>query len=102
MWSSIKTHGSKAMTRNTFHGDPRPSLCTSGSQVDRQVGSHSQAAKKKTSKLLLSKNFLAPKLRSVVPSRDVHASSRSILATNFILTIKALDMGISAHTSTSD
>ena len=36
MWSSIKTHGSKVMMRNTFHGDPRPSLCGDGEhkQVD--------------------------------------------------------------------
>ena len=36
MWSSIKTQGSKVMTRNTFHGDPIGRLCEDGEhkQVD--------------------------------------------------------------------
>ena len=38
----IKTHGSKVITRNTFHGDPRQSLWrwraqAGRSQVKRQV-----------------------------------------------------------------
>ena len=56
-------YGSKLITRSNFRGDPRPSLLrwraqADRSHVERQVLSHLHS-EKMTSKLLLSKIFLA-------------------------------------------
>ena len=60
---SLKMHGLKVMTINTFHSDPRPSLWISREPEDK---SHIERGhrllprqRKRTSKLLLSKNLLA-------------------------------------------
>ena len=63
MWNSLKMHGSKVMTINTFHGDPKSSLWILREPEDRshieREDDRSPDSKKQTSKLLLSKNMLA-------------------------------------------
>ena len=47
-FDTLKTHGSKVMARNTFNGDPRPSLWRAQagrSQVKRQVSSQLYSSK---------------------------------------------------------
>ena len=92
MWSSIKTHGSKVITRNTFHGDPRLSKLwrwrARRSQVERQFDCTIRQ-RKRTSKLPLSKNFLSIAIKKSGASCDVHASSRNISVANSTLATKA-------------
>ena len=62
-WISLKVHGSKVMTIDTFHGDPRLSLWqwrapAESSHIERKIRS-TPRQQKRTSMLLLSKNFLA-------------------------------------------
>ena len=87
---SLKVHGSKVMMISTFHGMNRPSLWRWRAPADssRKIDC-TPRQRKRTSKLLLSKNLLALiKAKKRSASRDVHASLRNTsLVTNFILAI---------------
>ena len=82
MWISLKMHGSKVMTINTFQGDPRLSLwrwraTADSSHIERQIRSHSQTAKANEQAAVVEK-LSALKLRlKRGASRDVHASSHT-------------------------
>ena len=74
---SDKTYVSKVMTRNTFHGDPRPSLWRWRTRADRSHVYKFDRTPKSENKQV-TQYATGSKLRSVV-----HANSRNILVADF-------------------
>ena len=76
-------HGSKVMTMNTFHGDPRPSLwrCRApadSSHIERQNQSHPQTAKTNVQVYAaFVEKLTGSRAKKRSASRDVHESSRN-------------------------
>ena len=81
------------MMRNTFQGDPRPSLSRWRAQAGRyqiELGKFdcTLMQRKETNKLLLSKNLAtSSKAKKCGASCEVHSRSRNNLVTNFILDV---------------
>ena len=85
MWSSIKTHGSKIMTKNTFHGDPRQSLWRWRAQAEisgREASLIAPSGSENERVSCFCQKLSGSKAKKRGASRDVHASSRSILVAN--------------------
>ena len=88
----IKTYGLKVMTRNTFHGDPRPCIfveventwpADGSGKFDRTSMETAKSCCMLSNKILASYN----KLVARGASRDVHVSPHKILVDNSILAI---------------
>ena len=79
MWSSIKTHGSKVMTRNTFHGNPIGHLCGGGERRQVERGKFDRPSGSENERAGYCCRKTGSKAKKCGASRDMHASSRKIL-----------------------